>query len=242
MAIGIYKLNFAGTSKVYIGQSKNIEKRYREHLANLKNGDQSSRRLQEAYDMYGQPKLEILCECSLEELNDLENEAIEIFDSYNDGFNSFRKEGGSQRGLSGTEHPNSKYSKIKILRVFSRLYKTLETYRTIAGLENVNIYLIHNIVSGLNHLWLQREYPEQFTEMLLNKDRRRLLNTKSIVNLKGTSIKLISPTNDIVEITNIRQFCINHPDFSNNPDAARSSLGKVIKGTKPSHKGWKLST
>jgi len=87
MTIGIYKLNFKGTDKVYIGQSKNIESRFNSHISALRAG-YSTKKLLEAYNSFGTPTIEILCECRIEELNDFENETIEIYNAVDNGFNA----------------------------------------------------------------------------------------------------------------------------------------------------------
>lgn len=64
MTCGIYLLRFTGLDKVYIGQSLNIEQRYRKHLQFLRNQDtKANYRMKAAYLLYGAPQLEILCEC-----------------------------------------------------------------------------------------------------------------------------------------------------------------------------------
>ena len=37
MTCGIYKIYCKGNSRIYIGSSNNIERRFREHISNLKN-------------------------------------------------------------------------------------------------------------------------------------------------------------------------------------------------------------
>lgn len=231
---GIYKLNFQGTDAVYIGQAENIQKRYKEHLANMLSG-RASKKLLEAFKKYGAPSYEVLCEIPSGSMDAEENSAIEIFDSANSGFNTFRTEGGSIRGLSGLGHGNSKYSKISILRVFSLLYKTTMPYRKIAEKTKVNPSLVSNILQGV-HNWLATEYPEQYQKMLDNRAIRNAVNVKSLSKV----VLLKSPTGELFKVQNIRQFCMLQPDLSRNLESARSSIAKVIRGVKPSHLGWIL--
>lgn len=241
MTIGIYKLKFQGTDNVYIGQSKNIEYRLSSHIRCLRNGT-SAQKLLAAYKKYGEPSCEILCECSIQELNKLENEAIEIFDSYNNGFNTFRQEGGSIRGASGLQHPNSKYSKITILKIFSLLYRTLLTYSSISKRVKVPVNIVNNIATGTHHLWLQDIYPEKFSVMITNGPIRNRTNVKSYGYENKTHKPLISPTGDIyTNILNISEFCRTHPLLKDGCESTRSSIAKVLKGTKISHKGWHLA-
>ena len=107
MTIGIYRLVFPNTNKVYIGQSTDIEKRFRAHISTFTTNT-ATYKLQEAYRLYGKPSLEILIECSLAELNNAETEAVQIFNSYKGGFNS--SPGGDLTQRHGDNSPNAKYT------------------------------------------------------------------------------------------------------------------------------------
>lgn len=107
MTIGIYKLDFANTDKVYIVQSINIEVRYKQHI-NLLRLNKSSIKLQEAYSLYGNPLLDILVECTKEEIYECEKESIEIFNSISNGFNTCTCAGGIS-SLYGEQHGRSNY-------------------------------------------------------------------------------------------------------------------------------------
>ena len=50
---GIYKIDL-GTDKVYIGSSKNIDKRLNSHLSKLRRGSHSNQKLQRAFDKHGE--------------------------------------------------------------------------------------------------------------------------------------------------------------------------------------------
>lgn len=69
--IGIYKIT-SPTGRVYIGQSVNIEKRFRHYRS--KNESTKQRRLKLSFDKYGieNHKFEVVEECSVDQLNDRE--------------------------------------------------------------------------------------------------------------------------------------------------------------------------
>lgn len=77
--IGIYKITNP-SKKVYIGQSTNINRRINQYR---KNCDKSQRLLFNSIKKYGfeNHTVEILCECSVEQLNDLERKFISQYDS-----------------------------------------------------------------------------------------------------------------------------------------------------------------
>ncbi len=123
MTIGIYSLKFNNTNKRYIGLSINIEHRFKQHIASFKTEDTSTKLL-EAYKLYGQPTLEVIAECTEEELEYLEIEAILIYDSINNGFNSVS--GGSKGcGLSGELNGASKYSNQQVKDYMQEQYCAL---------------------------------------------------------------------------------------------------------------------
>lgn len=89
--IGIYKIENKLNHKIYIGQSIDIKKRWREH--NFASFHPSSKDynmvIHKAIRKYGKSKFDysIIEECSKEELNSREIYWINFFDSYNHGYN-----------------------------------------------------------------------------------------------------------------------------------------------------------
>ena len=98
--IGIYLIRNIITNKVYVGQSTNIQRRWWEHKSRAfdPNNNCYNKPLYCSMRKYGLDafKLEILCECSIEELNQLEADYITKFNclvpfGYNILANSDRK-------------------------------------------------------------------------------------------------------------------------------------------------------
>jgi len=87
MTCGIYILLFSNTDKVYIGQSVNIEKRFKEHIWALSVGRESPK-MQEAFAKFGHPVCELLCISAVENLNSLEYMYIKEFNAVEQGFNT----------------------------------------------------------------------------------------------------------------------------------------------------------
>lgn len=166
MTSGVYLLRFPNTSKVYIGQSKHIEKRFLEHLSSFRCGS-ASIKLQEAYLEYGNPLLEILLECSNEELILAETDAINIYDSVSNGFNTMFNSGVSSSKV-GEDTSSAIYSNIQIERVFELLISTsMHTHKFISENTGVSISAIAQVSSGITHKWLQDKYPDKY-KILLN--------------------------------------------------------------------------
>lgn len=174
MTCGIYRLVFKNTDKCYIGQSVNIEKRYLSHIRAFELGNHTEK-LQKAYCVYGKPLLDVLLECEDPvELDTLENEAIQIFDSFNTGFNSLEKASDTPNNpKKGEEHWNSKYSAAQILEALPLLldssYLLTDIYRT-TGVDPVTL---RNIASGSSHKWLAEVCPELYFKVVEDGKQHR---------------------------------------------------------------------
>lgn len=224
---GIYSLNFEGTGHLYIGQSINIYKRFSEHLYHLKNGTHQEK-LTKAYSAYGMPDLRILIECKPEDLDQLEKEAINIFDSVNFGFNC-TEHVGKPLALKGEENYWSLYTNDTYEKIFLALVRFDRPTSDICKEFNVSLSVVRSIASGHNHKWLAEKYPDEYMLLLSNKGK---WNNKYAFT--KTPIKLISPSNEVVVLScSISSFAKLH-------NLHPGHLGKVISGEHLSHKGWKL--
>ena len=89
--IGIYKITNKCNNKCYIGQSTNIEKRWKNHLSVLNNSNDHCYNypIYRAMRKYGVDNFmfELLEECSADFLDIREQYWIEYFDSYKNGYN-----------------------------------------------------------------------------------------------------------------------------------------------------------
>jgi len=96
---GIYKIVNNKNDKVYIGSSKNIENRFKQHMAKLKNNDHHSIKLQRFYNKYKDYKVKklILNYEVIElvednkQLKEREQYHIDNYDSYYSGYNCTSK-------------------------------------------------------------------------------------------------------------------------------------------------------
>lgn len=230
MTIGIYCLKFSNTTKVYIGKSKNIETRFNIHRQNLLHG-RGSKKLQEAYNTFGMPILEIIVESTEEELTDLEKEAVNIYNSYLDGFNSTQGgEDGHWEGLPGDKNPGSLYSGDQIRAAFKMLLDTKNTNKIISATTGVSTHVIINISCGRGHKWLEEEFPVEYKTLLDLKGNRYSGEAMGIVYppLKSPDGLIYS------NISNAKAFCINH-------NLTPTHIAKLFKGKAKSHKGWTLA-
>lgn len=230
MTIGIYKLVFEGTDKVYIGQSINIQKRYKEHLNSFKTGIISKKLLQGFID-FGTPILEIVCICTIEKLNELEDYYILLYNTVgNNGFNTLNSSEDIPC-LYGESNGSSKYSNKQIELVFNILVDTPEkTAKEIEQLTGVSTSVIYSIANLNNHLWLENKFPQQY-KILKNLKGTRYSSAKGM-GIVYPSIK--SPTGIIFNIDSLRKFAREH-------NLTSSHLSEVLNKKAKSHKGWVLA-
>ena len=89
MTIGIYKIENKINKKIYVGQSINIEKRWKEHKYLLTINKHHNKHLQNAWNKYQEKNFvfSIIEECNQNFLNDREQYWINKLNSYNDGYN-----------------------------------------------------------------------------------------------------------------------------------------------------------
>ena len=231
MTCGIYVLKFNGTNKVYVGQSENIEYRYKKHLQRLKRGDHNYK-MQQAYKDYGSPILEIvLADLTKEELNSNEYEAFKIYDSISNGFNIAEQP--SIHG-NGELNPSSKYPNEKIIEVLLLLIDISNTYKQIESLTGVSESTVRHIANQEAHHWLEQKYPLEY-EQLRNLKGKRSTGKNTAIDRGIVYPTILSPTGEEYNIANIAAFAKEHGLDS-------SSLAKVLKKRPKynSHKGWKL--
>lgn len=160
MTIGIYCLRFEGTDKVYIGKSTRIEDRYTEHKYNFKNNI-ASKKMQSGYIEFGVPTLEVLCECTEDDLSNNENYYIEKHNSVDNGFNTLKLSDDIPTGV-GEDCPSSKHTNKQIIDAFMLMITTNKTFKDISIDTNVSINTIKSISTSTTHLWLDKEFPEQY--------------------------------------------------------------------------------
>ena len=227
MSIGIYKLNFTGTDKVYIGQSRTLETRLNGHLDKLKSGN-GSKKMQAAYFDFGSPTLEVLLECTVEELDTLERETIEKFNAVENGFNTLHYSG-EYTPLPGELNGMSKYTNIQILEVFDFLIEGKLLYKDISKVTSVDGGIIRQISRGNNHTWIKHHNPEGYKIMISRLGSRNCASGKNIVYPK-----IKSPNGILYSITNAAVFAKEHKLDPGN-------LGKVLHRQRKSHLGWKLA-
>ena len=155
---GIYKIANKVNGKCYIGQSINVKRRWREHLKAYKTPDYHGYNypLYQAIRFYGLENFsfEVLEECQPEKLNEKEIYWIEVFKSYDDGYNQDR--GGNNFARF------TKLSEGDIPKIFDELKNTTKSTEEIGADFGVSGRVIREINAG-------REFPVSGIEYPIRK-------------------------------------------------------------------------
>ena len=233
MTTGIYILRFEGTDKVYIGKANNIMTRYTAHKNQL-NNKTHTKKMNEAFMQYGMPFLEILLECTIEDLNENENLAIDIFNSVNNGFNTLSTAEEMPDGSNNYGQLNSraKYSNIQILSAVDLMLDTKLTLQEVSLLSNIKYSTILLIASGHQHKWLEKEIPDKYATLMKLKGTR-MSSSKSAKSIGIVYPIILDPEGNEHTITNSNKFAREH-------SLNMGHLGEVLRGKLKQHKGWKL--
>lgn len=232
MTCGIYLLKFNGTDKVYVGQSENIEYRYKKHKQSLKAGNHNYK-MMEAYKEYGLPELVILLDdIQANELAENEILAFEIFDSVRNGFNVSPD---ATIYSSGELNPAAKYTDAQIEQAFNLLLNPELRYADVELETGVSLSTVRHIACLEAHTWLEKKYPEKYAVLKYIKLSGRKLGKNTAQHRKIEYPTILSPEGVEYNINNIAAFAKTH-------GLDPSSLAKVLKKRPKynSHKGWKL--
>jgi GIY-YIG catalytic domain len=227
MTIGIYLLKFTGTDKVYIGKSDNIERRLGEHYRKLR-ARKSPKKLQDAYDKYGPPSMDLILECCTSELVSAEQEVIGIWDSVNNGFNSISSQ---LESCLGEDSPRAKHTNEVYYSILLELISPGVTYKEISLKLDVSEAIIRHIACLQKHLWLKEAYPEEYSKLEhiyhnsgMRRGGKRGVDYPDLLSPDGELYKVTSPTS-ISRTFNLNQ----------------GAVSQVLNGKRLSHKGWKLA-
>lgn len=157
--IGIYLIEDILTGNAYVGQSKDIAKRWSCHTSHLKAGDHKYKELQEAYmDNPKRIKFTILEECLEEELKEREQYYMEYVKKV-DGWTLINKQkhGGVVKRVkdtsnmkaaqTGSNNGNARLSEADVIEIKKMLIGGVKR-KDIATKYNVSNTLINNIANG----------------------------------------------------------------------------------------------
>lgn len=150
--IGIYLITNLSNNKKYVGQSINIEMRWREHMR-----PSTTSQLNKDIQLLGEDnfKFEILYQCEQDQLNPLERESILYYDSLRpNGYNITLPNLTDKSGESFVF-----YNKEVIDQIFEDLKKTILSAQEIANKNGVHKRTVYHINKGDSHFRQEEVYP-----------------------------------------------------------------------------------
>jgi hypothetical protein len=245
MTCGIYILRFNGTDKVYIGQGLDIEDRYKSHIRYLRAGT-ASVKISEAYERYGFPYQELLLECTEEELDANENEAITIFNAVDNGFNTLyhAEDMPSWKSkLKGEECGTAVYTNDQILQAAKLMTNHDLSLVKVSKLTGIKATTLRKISQGAQHKWISEKYPDIWNKIQETREQRNKIThskhgdaVRDMFTAKTQGIvypQVISPEGTIYTIDNLSEFCRVHC-------LDKTNFRNVLHGNRLTHKGWKV--
>lgn len=227
MDSGIYCIYFDSLDdQYYIGCSISVSKRIQEHRAAFVRGNHKNYKLQNAYNKYGMPTIEILELCDIKDLYTKEIEYIKRFDSYVNGFNLTS---GGEGGGHGEGNNSALYSEEDYLQVLKLLAHTNMSCASISTELGISIHVVKGISALRTHRYLEQLDPSSYAILKQKSNRDNSAKTKGIVYPN-----IISPEGLEYSVSNIHKFAEEH-------GLQYQNLHKVLVGKRLSHKGWKLA-
>lgn len=156
--IGIYKIQNKINGKMYIGQSNDIERRFKEHQTK---GASSRIPLDIAIQKYGKDNFtyEVVETTTLDKLNEREQYWIKKYNSIEEGYNC--SEGGDQQSI-GENNGRAKLTEkdvIKIRQAYANHEKQRDVYENYK--DKISFGYFQNVWQGRSWTYIM---PEVFTE------------------------------------------------------------------------------
>lgn len=172
--IGIYKITNNINNKVYIGQSINIEKRWREHKRRaFVQNKEYNKYLYNAFRKYGLDNFsfEIIIECPREQLNELECFYIRQYNSCNElyGYNETDGYNQPQYGFQGESHPRHKLTTDEVYYIrecYNQHYNKNEVYEEFSDRLSVG---------GFHKIWLGENWRNVHMDVYTEENRQYYL-------------------------------------------------------------------
>ena len=184
---GIYKFENKINGKIYIGQSINIEKRYKEHFyAHTNPNDKGyNTKFYRALRKYGSENFTFeIIEKDIEDLNSREEYWVQYYNSYKAGYNS--NLGGDKVTENNENHPNAKLKNLQILEIKQYLLETRISQYELAKRYGLTQSEISQINTG--HKWGNLgyyEYPIRKDEKAKGQDSpRAVLNNDLVLEIR----------------------------------------------------------
>lgn len=190
--VGIYKITNKLNKKVYIGQSVNIEVRFKDHKSKQKRDREPDSHLYRAIEKYGLENFtfEVLEECSVLELNGKESYYIKLLKSNDKKFGYNRTEGGDSHSI-GENNGRALLQEEDVINI-RKLRSQFKTRNEVYELYKDKITL-----NGFLDIWQNRRWSHIVVEGAYSKEVKEFQNS-----LKGGRNSALLTDEEVTEIRN----------------------------------------
>lgn len=218
------------THKVYVGQSIDIVRRVQRHNRDMLNGT-ARQKIQEAFNLYGEFDWEVLIECSEASLDSEEAKYIKLFNSVNEGFNTY-EDACCAPILCGIKNGRVTKDVIDITNAVISLTLANPTYSRyqIADILDIKAHSVAHIWYGSTNTWIQEVLPNEYLK-LKELQGTRHVGGKTAEQQGIVYPAILNPELEESEVLNVREFA-----RLNNLDSA--DLLNVLNIKTASVKGW----
>jgi hypothetical protein len=214
----IYLFSFPDDS-VYVGQTINTpEDRFRQHCNDMIAGTHHSYKVQDAYNNQGLPKLLILEEVTMAQVDEREIYWISEFDSFYNGLNCTA--GGQDIPQNGESNPSARYTLDDYKAIVIFLANTDMTPIQVSRELEVSRATVQHIANGNRHLYLKDLLPDEYAKMLAKKGRSKKDCVPS-PSYKYPDVR--DELGNVYQVTNLSKFALEH-------DINRQCLGQLMSG------------
>lgn len=192
--MGIYKFQNKINGKVYIGQSIQLEQRYKSHLNNHNNENLKDyqtkfyRALRKyGFDNFSYEILELSENFTKEELNEKEEYWISYYDSFKNGYNS--NNGGDRVTNCAEEHPMAELTNSQVLEIKEKLKNTEITQYDLAKEYNISQSIISQINDGFRWTSVGADiytYPIRYQGIMRagEKNPKAVLTNEDVIEMR----------------------------------------------------------
>ena len=172
--IGIYKITNLINGKIYIGQSVDINKRWRQHKRNSQiKGHEYDKYLYRAFRKYGLENFsfEVIEECSRELLNEKETYYIQYYKANDEtfGYNETSGYNQPQYGFQGENHPKHKLTEEEVYYIrecYNQHYDKNEIYEEFSNRLSKG---------GFHKIWLGENWRNVHMDVYTEENRQYYL-------------------------------------------------------------------
>ena len=220
--------------KFYIGASIDVERRWKEHKSTLRRNAHHSKRMQNAWNKYGEQNFswEILEECDVDSLSSVEQSWIDKTRccDKNIGFNisefSEFKLWTSKRQSKDfvVTHPSGYEEYVTNMSEFCRLNNLNQGAMIAVARHKTN----HHKSFQCRYSYMSFEEWQLKRKSIIteNKNKKRPMSRK-----KPSSYRIITPDGSEILITSLSKFCLEN-------DLSQGNMTEVANGNRKQHKGY----